>query len=1148
MKKTFYQLALVMRITTLFWMVGFLQLSAASYSQTISLHGKQLPIQQILEAIRDQTDYGVAGDRAVLERFTPVSLDVKDMPLKEFLKTAFAGQPIVYRIEEKTIYMAEKATETPQPTEILFSSTSGGWLPAVQDRIDVKGRVVDPSGSPLAGVTVSVRGTDIQVATDDEGSYSLSVHIGQYLVFSSVGYEEWETRITQSTRSPLIVTLNESVSSLEETVVVAYGTSKVRDVTGMISRIGKAELQNAPMGSTVQSMLQGRASGVNVAIQSASPTSPISVVIRGASSLSGDNQPLWVIDGVPDYSNQTSGNITNSLYNLNLNDVESIDILKDASATALYGSRAANGVVIVTTKRGVAGQRPTIEANSRLGVALQDFNGYRYMEAPEYINFSVKAGMEGVMATGGFDYFTRLYLDEQAFFNLKTSEFDKEDLVVRAEEFYDGNTNWLKEMTQKPWVQQYDLSLRGGTQNISYFVSGFHNNTKGIVKTGASRMFGGRLNFEASLSKGIKFGVNLSGSSRNTDDKDYMLSVLKQIRPDIPPFEEDGSIFTRDPYTENPYTTLLNTISGDGESFVGSSFVEWVPLEGLLLRSTVNVTYGNAQHLTYYRRGSRHNYDGSRIWTSNKTNTVVWENTATYAKNFGIHDIVALAGYSMEKYGTLGYGMRATNFPDDEVLNNFPAGAVRGQLSESYSANALISQFARVHYKFMDRYIISGTLRRDGSSRFGPDRRWGLFPSGAVAWLLHEEEFMSGMRGFVSYLKLRASHGISGSQNLGNYAWRTGIGSARYNENPAIRPSTIGNTELQWEETTMTDIGLDYGLWNERIRGSFGIYQKKTDHLIYSQPLPPSSAFSTISANVASLENNGVEGDVRVDVLKNRNLTLTLDVNAAHNVNRVMAVNNVSNELFFPYMHAVVGEKTGQWRGYQTYGRLFVTQEEVIALQGETATGGKRNYRNPAEALGDIYFVDQDGDGTINSPNDEVYLGSADPKIFGGFGATLYYHNFMINTTFTYSYGNKRVWKMAIDDVGYVGNYNHSNLIAGQSATLLSPYEATMPRMGHYGIGANNIFSDFFLYDASYIRLNALNIRYRLPNSLFRDGLVQGVDLTFQATNLLTLTRYPGFDPQGNWSSSSVGSGMGVDNSTYPSAKTYNLGIKLTFK
>jgi TonB-linked SusC/RagA family outer membrane protein len=508
----------------------------------------------------------------------------------------------------------------------------------------------------------------------------------------------------------------------------------------------------------------------------------------------------------------------------------------------------------------------------------------------------------------------------------------------------------------------------------------------------------------------------------------------------------------------------------------------------------------------------------------------------------------------MENNSAERYGMSASNFPDDDVLNDFGSGANRGALQESYTANALISEFARATYKYNNRYIISGTIRRDGSSRFGPDKRWGIFPSGAIAWLVSEENFMKGggVANIVSYLKLRASHGLTGSQNLGNYDWRTRVGSSRYNERPAIAPNSIGNTELQWEQTKMTDIGVDFGFWRDRIRGTFGVYQKLTDFLIYSKPLPPSTSFSNISSNVASLKNNGVELDIKVDVLKKNDWIVTLDFNAGRNVNRIMKINGITKQLDFPnsyysYMRVKEGERTGQWFGYQTANRLFVTQEEIIAFQSQTSTGAKQYYQNSLEYPGDLIIIDQNGDGKINA-DDRKIIGYADPEFFGGFGGSLYYKNFMFNATFTYAYGGERMWYQPMSDAGYIGNYNQSNLIAGESATLHGPYDATMPRMTMYGDGGNGNFSDFWLYDASYVRLSALNVSYRLPAKFFKTMLIQGIDLTFQATNLFTLTTYPGFDPQGNWSSSAIGTGMGIDYSYYPSAKNYNLGIKFTFK
>ncbi len=1137
----------IMKIFTFFMIATCLQVSAKSYSQKITISESNAPLQKVFNEIERQSGYLFWYESNLVNPDLRVSVSVKNAEINQALDICLKDQPLTYVIVGKTIVVKNKPA-----TPVILTEAKMELPPP----ITVRGKVTDENGDAVSGVTVMVKGSTNGTQTDANGNYALTnVPDDGVLLFTSVGHDSKEVSV--GNKRVINVSLKIKIKGLEETVVVAYGTSKVKDVTGSISHIGTQDIKNAPMGSTLQSLLQGKAAGVNVQIQSASPTSPISVIIRGASSLTGDNQPLWVVDGVPDYSASTSGDIYNTLYNLNINDVESVDILKDASATALYGSRAANGVVIVTTKKGRIGMDPTIELSSRWGYQRQNFNGYKYMNAPQYLDFAEKAAREEAFGRGSFDYFTRLYLDEQAFMNQNTSEFDRTNFKLLNGAFYTGNTNWLNEMTQNPWNQQYDISLRGGTQNIAYYVSLYTNNTQGIVKTGNSLLYGGRINLEAKIRNGIKFGLNLTGSSRKTNDKDYMLDVLKKIRPDIPPYNVDGTLFTRDPYTENPYTTLLNTQEGKGQSFNGTAYLEFTILKGLIFKTAYTSNYVGNDYLTYKRRGSTFNYTGARTWDNDKIGTNVWENTLTLAKNFGKHDILGLVGFSTEKNTVQHYGISASNFPDDDVLNDFSSAADRPDVNESYTANSLVSSFARATYKYNNRYIISGTIRRDGSSRFGPDKRWGLFPSGALAWLISEENFMKSpaIAKIVSYLKLRGSIGLTGSQNLGNYDWRTGIGSARYNEKPAIAPNSIGNTELQWEQTKMTDLGLDYGLFNDRIRGTFGIYKKLTEHLIYSKPLPPSTSFSSISSNVASLKNNGVEFDIKGDVIRKKDLTLTLDFNTGRNINRILTINGISKELDFPssyytWMKVVEGGRTGQWYGYKTANRLFVTQEEVIALQRRTSTGGKQFYRNSLESPGDLVFIDQNGDGIIDV-KDKTYLGSADPKWFGGFGATVIYKNLMVNATFTYSYGNLRFWQQPFNDAGYIGNYNQSNLIAGKSATLNSPYDATMPRMTMYGDGGNGSatqLSDFYLYDASYIKLSALNISYRIPSKIFKSWVIQGIDLTFQASNLFTFTKYPGFDPQGNWSSSAIGTGMGIDYSSYPAAKNYNMGIKFTFK
>ena len=406
---------------------------------------------------------------------------------------------------------------------------------------------------------------------------------------------------------------------------------------------------------------------------------------------------------------------------------------------------------------------------------------------------------------------------------------------------------------------------------------------------------------------------------------------------------------------------------------------------------------------------------------------------------------------------------------------------------------------------------------------------------------------------YLTHMKLRASYGKSGSQNLSNYQWMTMVGSVNYMEQPGIYPSNIGNLALQWEETYMTDIALEMEFWNSRIRTTLGYFGKISDNLIYSQTLAPSSAFSSMKANIASTSSKGFEFSVDVDVIKNATWQLTLNANGASNKSKILTFNNTTKELFPTYSRIVAGQSIGDWYGFATYKRLFGTSEEVTALKTRTATGGITMYRNNYESDGDIYFKDTDGNGVINN-DDKVVLGTSVPKLFGGFGLQLYIGNsFNLGATFTYAFGHKRLWYMAMSDVGYTGNYNQSNKIAGMSAILNSPFEkATLPNATPYGDGGNGSqsnFSNYWLYDGSYIRLNALNMSYRLDRLYFKNSIVDNIEITFQASNLFTLTRYPGFDPQGNFSTSTgMTATQGVDYSYYPSAKTFNLGFKFTFK
>ncbi|WP_225312628.1 SusC/RagA family TonB-linked outer membrane protein [Pseudotamlana haliotis] len=1103
-------------------------------------------VDEVFEMIKSQTDYMFVYRGDLFDNYPKANLKKGIIKVDKLLSLTLSKGAFDYKFsDENTIIIKKKVAKKDSvlKSNNVFQQT-------------INGNVTDENGVPLAGAGVLVKNTKNGVFTDFDGNFSINLRNADeniVLVFSYLGYIK--TELVVSSKEFVNVKMLPDLDSLDEVVVIGYGTTTVKDATGSISSISAKEIEEAPMLATVEGMLQGRASGVDVQIASASPTSPVSVIIRGQSSLVGNNQPLWVIDGVPQYGDTSSGGVDNPLSNLNLDDVQSVDILKDASATAVYGSRAANGVVMVTTKKGKSNQKPVIELSTRTGLTVMDFNSFNFFGAEDYKNFTIAASKESVL-TNGFGTYSAAVIDENAFLNMNTTQYDASDLKVLPGAFYDNDIHWQDEMTQSPLVSQHTASIRGGSSNNTYFVSFNYNGADGIMKGGSSETYGGRLNFDTNISEHFKFGLNISASSRTTDSKDSMLRLLGRVRPDLPEYNPDGSIFTADVYTENPLTTYKNTNAGTGVLFNSTAYVDYTIIKGLNLRGAYTINYSDTETLQYNIEGtSDNNPYNNRSWYSFKSTFNVYEATLSYNTVINKkHDINALAGYTYENSNRGNMSIKGQNFPDDDNLNNFSSAAEITDVQEEYSQNALISQFARFHYKFDDRYIISGTVRRDGSSRFGPETRWGIFPSGAAAWLISEENFIksTNLDKYVSYLKLRASLGVTGSQNLGNFDWITLVNSTIYADSPAMVPSTIGNPNLQWEETQMLDIGLDFGLFNHRLSGTVGVYEKISDQLFYDKPVALSSSFTDVKSNVAKISNRGFEFDIKYNIIQKANSRLTFNFNWSKNVTNVLKINGTLDELFFPgiwgpYIRLTEGGETGQWYGLETSGRFYVNAEDMFAMRGHSTETGQTTYLSlAAETAGDLMFMDQDGDGVITN-DDRVNIGSSTPLGYGGFGLSYQIKGFNVNANFTYAYGHKRFWNLAYTDIGNTRHYNQSNAIAGESTILNSPYDALFPRMGP-GLAPNARFSDFYLYDASYLRLNALNMSYRLPSEIFANTSVKGISVRLQASNLLTITKYPGFDPQGNFSSSRLGAGMSVDSSSYPAAQIYSLGVVFNFQ
>lgn len=1078
-----------------------------------------------------------------------ITVDVSGADVHTLLEKVFQNTDLSFEIRDDQVVVLKKVSHVEKNGNNFQQPVT----------IEIKGKVIDKDKQPVIGANVFIAGTTLGVATDIEGKFVLHIpEVTKELTITCVGFENKVVNVLHP-EDELLIVLDESMSYMDEVIVQGYGTTRVKDATGAVSRMNEQDIAMAPMGASVQSMLQGRAPGVNVAIQSASPTSPVNVVIRGVSTLTGNTQPLWVIDGVPDYSVSSSGDITNTLFNLNLSDVESIDILKDVSATAIYGSRAANGVVIVTTKRGQKGMKPTIDLNLKAGIQVINSNKINTLDADEYKRFVDVVGRQTIELNGGFDYNTRFFFDENKFNQLMTSQWDGSMLDWKEDAFEDGDTDWWDEMTQNALTQQYDMSVRGGTENSNYFISFSYNDQRGVVKGGSSKLYTGRLNFETLIGKSLTFGLNLSASSRKTQNKDNLLTSIINFRPDYPAYNEDGSINLVPTNTtiENPNLTLQNRNDGLGRMFMSSAFIEWEILEGLTLKTQGTFNYSNSQTDVFNKKGTR-GYSSaynSRTLGNYDNNTYVWDNTLTWLKNWKKHNLVALVGQSLEHYSSKSLYGSGEGFPDEKILINLQSG------SESYAEsdetrNALVSFITRLNYKFDERYLLTFTFRADGSSRFGPANRWGYFPSGAVAWVISEEKFMEPWHAYVPYLKLRASIGKIGSQNLGDYDYISLMDAASYEGEAGTRPSSLGNPTLQWEETVSTDIGLDFGLFDERIRGTLGYYSKQINNLIYDGSVAANSGSSNVNQNIGTISNKGWEFDVKADILKSKDMTFTFGFNIAKNKGKVKKLDGILKELIIPYYYEYVrleeGGEIGEWYGYKYAGRFYQNQEEVIALRPNTVPGSSYSYyRNSYDAPGGLYLVDLTGDGKITQ-DDRTNLGNFNPKFFGGFTFSFNWKNLYASAVFSYSYGAQRLWYYEYERSSSLSAANNVYNILFDSYNFKG-LDASFPRLSYSGTGT---ICDLFIHDASYLRMNALNINYRLPTKWYKGTFVNNIELSLSASNLFTITKYPGFDPQGNFSTTGssysandvITIGQGIDRSIYPSARVYNVGLKFTFK
>lgn len=976
-----------------------------------------------------------------------------------------------------------------------------------QTPVTVTGTVREENEIPLSGVTISVKGTSIATLTNQQGVFSLLLGSGRgTLIFSHVGYSTQERDVSGS--STFTVTLSSKAADLNTVIVFGYGTQRKKDVTGSVSRVITQDLEAVPAYNVLQAV-KGRAAGVRVVSNSGAPNSRVEVQIRGGNSMIGNNSPLYVVDGFP---------IAGGIQFLNPSDIESMDILKDASSTAIYGSRGANGVVIITTKKGKQDQKGKIDIDSYYGIQ-NAIKKYDLLNAQEYATVANEwSKNQGVSPT----------------FNL--------DLIK------DQGTDWQSNVFRQASVQNHTVTFSGGGNKSRYSLSGNYYDQQGILINNRIKRGSIKLNLDHEVNNLITIGANIiltrrEGFSTPVDNSRSGLITLSLAAAPTLPVRDVNGVLTRtdqiysfgnnDDYNPlmfaEPYKRRFLSTGG-----LVSGFLELKILENLKLKSLAGLEYDNSVNEGFtpviWQGDLGGAYDGYSAFSS-----FLNENTLNYSKAIGEHRINAVAGFTNQSYTNRNQSSNvrglSTNVTQNYDLNS---ASIIDIPSNGTSAWDLLSWLGRVNYSFNSKYLFTASFRRDGSSRFGANNKWGTFPSGAIAWRISEEKFMKSLK-FITGLKLRTSYGITGSTALNPYQTIDRLNSTRVvtgNNTAVVGYSTAGlsNADLKWETTAQFDIGFDLSILNNRINFTFDYYKKNTSDLLATVGLPPSVGFSTVLQNAGEIQNQGYEFMIDADILKG-DLKWNLNAQLSSNKNKVVKLASGS-DLF------------GNANGFPFNATMNIGQ------QGQPLGVFYGYKENGLDEKGQIKYVDIDENGVINAL-DRVIIGNPYPKYIYGFNNSFSFKNLRLDIFFEGVQGNDIFWETAgIHLNSFQRGSNQFRDLIGNYWTSDKPN----PTAKYPKISAGTQFrvSDRFVKDGSYARLKSLRLAYNLPVSKLKTKWFEMAQVYFTGTNLFTITNYPGLDPDVNVAandSQNIGTRLlvGIDKSGFPIARTFSIGIKTSF-
>lgn len=954
----------------------------------------------------------------------------------------------------------------------------------------------------IPGVTVLIKGTTIGVVTDVDGNYSIQASPGQILVFRFTGQKTQE--VTVGAANTIDIVMQPDLLNLEEVVVVAYGVQKREASTGSVGEVKSSEIQNVPETS-IEKMLSGKVAGVQVTASSGQPGANTQIRIRGISSINAGSEPLYVIDGIPVMSGDQSffTNTGNALASLNPNDVESMTILKDAAASSIYGSRAANGVILITTKSGKAG---AAKMNFRASYGVEQIandNGYRPLTAEEYLTFQrtavINAGGNPDDPSNSKYYFPNSLLDGPI-------------------------TDWMKELTRTGSIYSAELSAQGGSDRTQHFFSGLYDKHEGIVYGSDFTKFSIRSNVDHQLNKKLKLGVRFNGAYSVANDVPMQsmyyvnpLFAMMMIKPFTPIRNDDGTynLVIPENANANPRATAEYDPQWEKQYRLNTNgFLEYQIIKGLTAKTANSIELTDGEGVRYWSPEANYGEKLGYLQTSRtKYVLLTTSNTLNFDKEFGSHNLSIVGGQEASKFDYNEYYIVSPNV-DPNIP--FPNTATSDDDDADYyeTAYTIMSFFGVARYNYDNKYYLQASLRTDGSSRFGSKNRWGTFWSVGASWNIHKEHFMDNVE-FINMLKLRGSYGISGNFNIGNYAQYGLYGAGQYNGNSVMVPTQPSNPDIGWENNTGYNVGLDFALF-DRITGSVDVYSRKTLDMLLAYPLSRTSGFSSITTNIGSIKNEGIEFMLDGTLIAGNNFEWSAGFNVAHNNSTILDLGK--DEQFIPGNNRLVHKVGEHLYSFYLYDYAGV---------------------NPAN--GDAMWYNENGELTNNyAQARRIIAGTPEPKLTGGINTKLAAYGVTLDVNLEYKWGNL----VSIEENRYANSDGYSWPNTGANTQLdywTTPGQiARNPKpIANNTTSSNGYRSTRWLYDGSYLRLKNITLSYNLPRAVVNKMKMQNLRVYASAVNLYTFHNVDFWDPERGVD----GCGFGI----YPMSKKIIGGIEVSF-